>query len=45
VKLDKIIIGDPSMKGKGLGGQLIEALLEYAFSEQKGTDVELLVFD
>jgi RimJ/RimL family protein N-acetyltransferase len=45
VKLDKIIIGDPSMRGKGLGGQLIEALLNYAFSGLQATGVELLVFD
>jgi RimJ/RimL family protein N-acetyltransferase len=45
VKLDKIIIGDPLMRGKGLGGQLIEALLIYAFSELNATVVELLVFD
>jgi RimJ/RimL family protein N-acetyltransferase len=45
VKLDKVIIGDPSMRGKGLGGQLIEALLAYAFGELQATDVELLVFD
>jgi RimJ/RimL family protein N-acetyltransferase len=45
VKLDKVIIGDPSMRGKGLGGQLIEELLNYAFRELGATDVELLVFD
>ena len=35
LELDKIIIGDPSMRGKRLGGQLIEALKQHAFSELK----------
>jgi RimJ/RimL family protein N-acetyltransferase len=39
IKLDKVIIGDLSMRGKGLGGQLIEELLKYAFCELQATNV------
>ena len=45
VKIDRLIIGDPSMKGKGLCGQIIQLLLEYGFNKLKQSLIELNVFD
>lgn len=44
-KIDKLIIGAPGLRGKGLGQQVIQALLQYAFSRLQATTVELNVFD
>ncbi len=44
-KIDRLIIGDASMKGKGLCGQIIRLLLEYGFINLKQSLIELNVFD
>jgi RimJ/RimL family protein N-acetyltransferase len=44
-KIDKILIGDKSIRGKGIGQAVINELLEYAFSTLKASMVELNVFD
>ncbi len=44
-KIDKLIIGDSSNRGKGIGQQTIKALLDYAFDILKASVVELNVFD
>jgi RimJ/RimL family protein N-acetyltransferase len=44
-KLDKILIGDKSNRGKGIGELVTNALLEYSFEKLNAKEVELLVFD
>ena len=44
-KIDRLIIGDPSMKGKGLCGPIIQLLLEYGFNVLEQPLIELNVFD
>ena len=44
-KIDRLIIGDSSMKGKGLCSQIMSLLLEYGFTELNQTEIELNVFD
>lgn len=44
-KIDRLIIGDPSMKGKGLCRQIIKLLLEYGFNNLNQSTIELNVFD
>jgi len=44
-KIDRVIIGDRTMKGKGLCGQLMRLLLEYGFNVLNQPVVELNVFD
>ena len=44
-RIDRIIIGDKSMKGKGICGQLMSLLLQYGFYELKSPMLELNVFD
>jgi RimJ/RimL family protein N-acetyltransferase len=44
-KLDKVIIGDRAIRGKGIGVQLMKALLEYSFEVLGAEIVELNVFD
>ena len=44
-KIDRLIIGDPSMKGKGLCGQIIKLLLQYGFNKLNQSIIELNVFD
>ncbi|HEV8282670.1 MAG TPA: GNAT family protein [Chitinophagaceae bacterium] len=44
-KIDRVIIGDSSMKGKGLCSQLINLLLEYGFNILNQPLIELYVFD
>lgn len=44
-KIDKLIIGDKSKRGKGTGQQAINALLDHAFTQLKAEIVELNVFD
>jgi len=44
-KLDKIIIGDKSNRGKGLGQQVVNELLEYSFIKLGVKKVELNVYD
>lgn len=41
----RILIGDPAHRGKGLGGQVIRALLHTAFEQIKATGVDLNVFN
>jgi RimJ/RimL family protein N-acetyltransferase len=41
----RILVGAPDMRGKGLGGQLVRALLDVAFGELHLHRVELEVFD
>jgi RimJ/RimL family protein N-acetyltransferase len=45
IKIDKLLIGDPSARGKGIGQQVIKELLRYAFDILKMDIVELNVFD
>lgn len=44
-KIDRVIIGDSSMKGKGLCSRLMKLLLEYGFYSLNQPVVELNVFD
>lgn len=44
-KLDKILIGDKSMRGKGVGEILMKKLLDYSFTELAMTEIELNVYD
>jgi len=44
-RIDRIIIGDKSMKGKGICGMLMSLLLQYGFRELKLPMLELNVFD
>lgn len=45
VYLGRIIIGDPQTRGKGLGGQIVSSLLDYAFDVFERNEVQLNVFD
>lgn len=45
VKVGRILIGDELQRGKGMGKQIINLLLEYTFSNLGRTNVELNVFD
>ena len=44
-KIDKLIIGDKSNRGKGIGQEVINELLTYAFTRMDAKTVELNVFD
>jgi RimJ/RimL family protein N-acetyltransferase len=44
-KIDKLIIGNRSKRGQGLGKQVIEQLLAFAFTGLQAEVVELNVFD
>lgn len=44
-KIDRLIIGDPSMKGKGLCVPIIRSLLDYGFTVLDQQLIELNVFD
>lgn len=44
-KIDKLIIGDKTNRGKGTGQAMIDALLNYAFESLNAEIVELNVFD
>jgi RimJ/RimL family protein N-acetyltransferase len=44
-KIDKLLIGDPSLRGKGIGEIVMHELLEYAFNRPGIEIVELNVFD
>jgi RimJ/RimL family protein N-acetyltransferase len=44
-KIDKLIIGDRSNRGKGIGQQVINELLDHAFTKLNAETVELNVFD
>jgi RimJ/RimL family protein N-acetyltransferase len=44
-KIDKLIIGDKDNRGRGIGQQVINKLLDYAFTNLDITTVELNVFD
>lgn len=44
-KIDRLIIGDPSMKGKGLCVPIIKLLLDYGFNVLNQQMIELNVFD
>ena len=43
--IDRVIIGDHSMRGKGLCGPLMQLLLDYGFNILGQTVIELNVFD
>ncbi|WP_306352013.1 GNAT family N-acetyltransferase [Flavobacterium sp. '19STA2R22 D10 B1'] len=45
VKLCRILVGSTAHRGKGLGQQIINALLEYSFTQLEYTKAELNVFD
>jgi RimJ/RimL family protein N-acetyltransferase len=44
-RLGRIIIGDTSQRGKGIGQQVMHLLLEYTFNQLGKTKAELNVFD
>lgn len=44
-KLDKVIVGEKTDRGKGIGGMVIRKLLKYSFEKLKANEVELNVFD
>lgn len=44
-KLDKVLVGDKLNRGKGIGTQLINALLDYCFEQLNAREVELNVYD
>ena len=44
-KIDRVIIGDRSMKGKGLCYQLMKLLLDHGFNVLRQPAIELNVFD
>ena len=44
-KIGRILIGDKEQRGKGLGQQIVNLLLDRAFSKYDKTMVELNVFD
>ncbi len=44
-KIDKLLIGDQSNRGKGIGKQVMRELLRYAFEKLDAATVELNVFD
>lgn len=44
-KIDKVIIGDKDLRGKGIGEELIRALVSYAREMMQKEEVELNVFD
>lgn len=44
-KLDKVIVGDKTNRGKGTGLLLINALLDYCFEKLQAREVELNVYD
>ena len=44
-KLDKVIVGDSSNRGKGIGSMIISELLKYCFAVLHAKKVELNVYD
>ncbi|MBZ0294360.1 MAG: GNAT family N-acetyltransferase [Anaerolineae bacterium] len=44
-KIDKLIIGDPSLRGKGLCQQVMKQLMAFAFTKLPIHTIELNVFD
>jgi RimJ/RimL family protein N-acetyltransferase len=44
-KIDRLIIGDPAMRGKGLCKAVIHLLLDYGFNVLSQERIELNVFD
>ena len=44
-KIDKLLIGDKSQRGKGIGEQVMNELVSYAFEKLPVHTVELNVFD
>jgi RimJ/RimL family protein N-acetyltransferase len=44
-KVDKLLVGDRSLRGKGLGQAIIQELLQFAFKNLNASAVELNVFD
>ena len=44
-KLDKILIGDKAIRGKGIGEELMNELLDYSFGKLDINEVELYVYD
>jgi len=44
-KIDKLLIGDKSQRGKGIGEQVMKELVNYAFENLPVHTVELNVFD
>ena len=44
-RIGKVLVGDRDMRGKGIGGQMIAAVLKIAFDELKLHRVSLGVFD
>jgi RimJ/RimL family protein N-acetyltransferase len=45
IKIDKLLVGDPAARGKGVGETVINLLLDYSFNLHGVHTVELNVFD
>ena len=43
--LGPILVGDPALRGKGIGGQMISKMQEIAFEQLKLNRIDLYVFD
>lgn len=41
----RVLVGDPGLRGRGLGAQMVERALEYGFERLGLHRIELLVFD
>lgn len=44
-KLDKVLIGDKALRGKGVGQQVVSKLLTFSFENLKAEKAELYVYD
>ncbi|AKI97653.1 GNAT family N-acetyltransferase [Kosmotoga pacifica] len=44
-RISRVLVGEPSMRGKGVGAQMIRKLLEIGFNQLGLHRIELLVFD
>ena len=44
-KLDKLLIGDKSLRGQGIGEKLVRELMKFAFTKLTMHEVELNVYD
>lgn len=44
-KIDKLLIGDSAIRGRGIGQATVNSLLHYSFRELHASEVELNVFD
>ena len=45
ILLGRILIGEPSLRGRGIGKQIVQSLLKFGFNNFPQTTAELNVFD